>query len=133
MKIETWLFGALGVFFLPIAIVYGFVTDWNEPVGPVGLFLTAGLCLMVALYLWLTSRRIDDRPEDDPAGEIAQGAGELGHFAPHSWWPFAVGLGCAITFAGMAVGWWLLLIGMPIALLATIGWVFEFYRGEYAH
>lgn len=133
MKIETWLFTALGVFFLPIAIVYGFVTDWNEPVGPVGLFLTAGLCLMVGLYLWLTSRRIDERPEDDPAGEIAQGAGELGHFSPHSWWPFAVGMGCAITFAGMAVGWWLLLIGLPIALLATIGWVFEYYRGEYAH
>jgi hypothetical protein len=133
VKIETWVFAAGAVFFLPIAIVYGIVTDWAEPVGPVGMFLTAGLAGMIALYLWLTSRRIDARPEDDPHGEIAQGAGELGHFAPHSWWPLATAIGASITFAGFAVGWWLVLIGIPIALLATVGWVFEFYRGEHAH
>ena len=133
MKIETWVFAAGAVFFTPIAVFYGVVTKWHEPVGVVGLFLSGALALMIAFYLWITSRRIDERPEDDPVGEIAQGAGELGHFSPHSWWPLAAGAGAAITFAGMAVGPWLLLIGLPIGLLATVGWVFEYYRGDYAH
>ena len=133
MKIETWVFAAGAVFFFPIAIFYGLVTKWHEPAGAVALFLSAGLATMLAFYLWLTSRRIDQRPEDDPAGEIAHGAGELGHFPPHSWWPLAAGVGGAIVFAGMAVGMWLMLIGIPIALLATVGWVFEYYRGDYAH
>ncbi len=133
MKIETWLFGSGAVFFTPIAIVYGIVTEWGEPVGTTALFLTAGLAAMIGLYLWLTSRRIDERPEDDPAGEIAQGAGELGFFYASSWWPLAVGLGSALVFTGLAVGWWMVILGLPIALLATLGWVFEGYRNEYAH
>jgi hypothetical protein len=133
MKVETWLFGAGAAFFAPIAIVYGFVTRWKEPLGVTGIGLTAGLSVMIAFYLWLTSRRIDVRPEDDPNGEIAQGAGELGHFAPYSWTPLWLGSGCAVVFAGLAVGWWLVLIGIALTALALVLWVFEFYRGEHAH
>jgi hypothetical protein len=133
VKIETWLFASGVVFFTPVGIVYGIVTDWNEPVGTTALLLTAGLSLMISLYLWLTSRRIDNRPEDNPLGEIADGAGELGFFSPHSWWPLATAAGTALVFMGLAVGWWMVLLGIPIATLATIGWVFEYYRGAYAH
>jgi hypothetical protein len=133
MKVETWLFGAGAFFFAPIAIVYGFVTKWHEPLGVTGLILTAGLALMIGLYLFITSRRIDPRPEDDPFGEIHEGAGELGQFAPYSWAPLWLGLGCMLTFAGLAVGAWLFLIGLVATGLALILWVFEFYRGEHAH
>ena len=75
----------------------------------------------------------DPRPEDDPFGEIAQGAGAQGDFAPYSWWPLPVAVGAALTFAGLAVGWWLFLIGVGVGAIALVGWVFEFYRGEYAH
>src|SRR4028119_1782594 len=101
MKIETALFGAGVFFFAPIAIIYGIVTSWNEPVGTTALFLTAGLAALIALYFWLTSRRIDPRPEDDPMGGIAQGAGEIGHFAPHPRGPLPVAACSAPRPAGL--------------------------------
>jgi uncharacterized membrane protein len=133
MKVETTLFGAGTFFFIPIAVIYGVVTGWNEPAGATALFLTGGLSLLIGLYFWLTGRRIDPRPEDDPMGEIHQGAGELGHFAPYSWWPLPLAAGASICFAGFAVGWWLFYIGVGVAVFSLIGWVFEFYRGEHAH
>jgi len=133
MKVETWLFSAGGFFFAPVGIIYGFVTKWQEPLGVTGLLLVAGLSLMIGAYFLITSRRIGPRPEDDPHGEIAQGAGEVGNFAPYSWSPLWLGLGCALVFAGLAVGAWLFLIGLAATALALIFWVFEYYRGEHAH
>jgi hypothetical protein len=133
VKVEGWLFGSGVLFFLPIGVVYGFVTQWQEPVGVVALFLTAGLALMIGFYLAVVARRIDARPEDDPVAEIYEGAGELGEFAPFSWWPVALAFGAALIFAGLAVGWWLSAIGVGLGTLALVGWVFEFYRGEHAH
>jgi hypothetical protein len=123
----------MGLFLAPVTVVYGYVTNWQEWVGVVGLFLSVGLCAMISAFLWVTSRRIDERPEDNPHAAVADGAGELGHFAPYSWWPLAGGLAAACLFAGLAVGWWLTFIGVGITGVATIGWVFEFYRGEHAH
>jgi hypothetical protein len=133
MKVESWLFGAAAFFFTPIAIVYGFITNWHEPLGVTGLILTAGLGALIGSYFWVTSRRIDARPEDDKEGEIRQGAGEQGHFSPHSWAPLFLGLSSAILFAGLAVGPWLFLVGAALAAVAVVYWVFEYYRGEHAH
>jgi hypothetical protein len=133
VKIETTLFGAGTFFFVPLAIIYGIVTSWHEPVGAAALFLTGGLALLIGLFLWITSRRIDPRPEDDPNADIAEGAGEQGVFAPYSWWPLPVGFAAALVFAGLAVGWWLTGIGMAFGAIALVGWVYEFYRGEHAH
>jgi Cytochrome c oxidase subunit IV len=133
MKVESWLFGAGAFFFLPLAIVYGLVTRWREPLGVTGLLLTGGLALMIGVYLLITSRRISPRPEDDPLGEIAEGAGELGTFSPYSWSPLWLGASCALIFAGLAVGVWLALIGVGLGAIALILWVFEYYRGEHAH
>lgn len=134
MKVETWLFTAGAIFFAPVGIVYGIITDWHEPLGPVGIFLTAGMCALIAAYLFITGRRIDARPEDNPDAEIAEGAGDLGqHFPPYSWTPLWAGAALAITFMGAAVGWWLLVIGLGLTALSAVLWVFEFYRGENAH
>jgi hypothetical protein len=133
MKVETWLFGAGAFFFTPIAIVYGFITRWKEPLGVTALLLTGSLGLLIGLYFWVTSRRIDPRPEDNPLAEISDGAGDQGLFAPFSYWPLPLAFGSAIVFAGLAVGWWLFFIGAGISAVALVGWVFEFYRGEHAH
>ena len=133
MKVEGWLFGSGVLFFPPIGVVYGFVTQWQEPVGVLALFLTAALALLIGFYLAVVARRIDSRPEDDPVGEIYEGAGELGEFAPYSWWPVPLAFGAVLIFAGLAVGWWLMAIGVGVGALALVGWVFEFYRGEHAH
>lgn len=133
MKVETWIFATGTLFFAPIGIVYGLVTEWNEPVGVVGIMLVAGLSALIAGYFYLLSRRIDPRPEDNPYGEIAEGAGELGTFAPYSWWPLWTALSAAALFLGAAVGVWMMLIAAPLGLLAAIGWVMEYYRGAHAH
>jgi len=34
---------------------------------------------------------------------------------------------------GLAIGWWLFLIGLLFTVFATIGFVFEYYRGNFSH
>ncbi|GLY18653.1 cytochrome c oxidase subunit 4 [Kineosporia rhizophila] len=133
MKVESWIFIGGTPLFFAFGIVYGVVTDWNEWVGTSCLFLTGGLSVMIGAYLAYTARHIDARPEDNPYGEIAEGAGELGEFAPHSWWPLAVSAAAAVIFAGLAVGFWLVAMGVLMLGIGLVGWVYEFYRGEHAH
>ncbi|BCT76283.1 putative cytochrome c oxidase polypeptide 4 [Sinomonas cyclohexanicum] len=133
MKIETMIFAIVGVFFLPVAIVYGFLVEWKEWVGILALLLCFGLGIMISSYLMLTGRRVGLRPEDRDDAEIHEGAGEQGHFSPWSWWPLVLGASAAISFLGVAVGWWILFIGAGIALVALVGWVFEYSRGDHAH
>lgn len=130
MKVEFKLFVVLGVFFAVVGVIYGVVTDWEEPVGPFGLLLSAGLAALIGFYLWETGRKLDPRPEDDPMGQIADAEGEFGFFSPHSWWPLALGGSAAVVFAGLAVGVWLLIIGLCLSTLAVVGWTFEYFRGE---
>ncbi|MFP5335106.1 MAG: cytochrome c oxidase subunit 4 [Actinomycetes bacterium] len=132
MKIETMLFGSGVFFFAPVGVIYGLLSDW-EAVGSAGLLLTAGLAALVGAYLWVTSRRIDPRPEDDPQAEISAGAGEQGESSPWSWWPLPLAFGSALVFLGLAVGWWVFYIGAAISAVALIGWVYEYYRGAHAH
>ncbi|HEX6935488.1 MAG TPA: cytochrome c oxidase subunit 4 [Actinomycetes bacterium] len=128
MKVEGWLFAAGFFFFSIAAVIYGLLAE--EPVGTVALAFTAGLAFLIGYYLLFTARRIDPRPEDSVTAEIADGAGELGFYSPHSWWPLACGIGAALTFLGVVVGWWLFVIGAIGGGLAVIGMVFEYYRGE---
>lgn len=131
MKFERNVFLTLMLFFLVVAPIYWFTT--KEIIGAVALALTAVLFALIVGYLALQVRKIDMRPEDDPNGEIAQGAGELGFFPPHSIWPFWVALCMALFCIGPVFGWWLSIIGFGLGLWAVAGWAFEFYRGDYAH
>lgn len=132
MRVETWVFGSGTFFFVPLAFVYGLLSGW-EWVGFIALLLTGGLSATIGLYLYLVSLRVDDRPEDDPYGEVAQGAGDLGFFNPRSVWPIMVAAGGALVFAGMAVGLWLMLIGVGVLLLSSLGLLFEHYVGDFEH
>jgi hypothetical protein len=131
MKVEGFLFVGSAVFFAVADAVYWYFS--KDPTGTTALALAVGLAFLTGFYLLFTGRRLPRRPEDDPDGEISQGTGELGFFSPHSWWPLLVGLAAATAAAGMALGWWLFLIGVLLVFLATIGFVFEYYRGIYAH
>jgi cytochrome c oxidase subunit IV len=132
MKVEGWLFAAGFFFFALSAVIYGVLSD-GEAAGTVALAFTAGLAFLVGYYLLFTARRIDRRPEDTVDAEIADGAGELGFYSPHSWWPLAVAICAALAFLGIVFGWWLFIIGAIGGGLAVIGLVFEYYRGEPAH
>jgi hypothetical protein len=132
MTVEFKLFAWIGGFFTIVGLIYGTITHWKEPVGPFGLLLCAGLSALIGFYLWWTGRKLDPRPEDDPLALISVAEGEYGFFSPHSWWPLVLAASSAVVFLGLAVGWWLFTIGICLAALATIGWTFEYFRGENA-
>jgi len=132
VKLEAKLFGLGILFFIPIGLIYAWWSD-GEPVGTVGLPLLGGLVGMIGAYFGLVARRIDPRPEDDELGEIEQGAGDQGVFAPWSWWPLAVGAAAAMAFLGLAVGFWITYIAAAFGVIALVGWVFEFSRGQHEH
>lgn len=97
MKVESRVFEICTFFFFAAAIVYTVLT--REPVGVAGLFLTGGLSLIIGTYFRFISRRLEQRPEDNPTAEVADGAGEMGFFSPGSYWP----LGMALAASALAV------------------------------
>ena len=131
MKVEGWLFLGCGLFFAGADIVYWYLS--KDPTGTAALAFAVGLTVLVGFYVLFTGRRLPERPEDNPQGEIEQGTGEIGFFSPHSWWPLWVGLAAAVTALGAAIGWWMVLIGFVALLLTSIGFVFEYYRGFFSH
>ena len=131
MRVEGWLFLGCAIFFGVSDIFY-----WNlshDPTGGTALALAVGLAFLTGFYVLFTGRRLPKRPEDDKVGEIEQGTGEIGFFSPHSWWPLFMGLAVATAALGFAIGWWLFLIGMCLTVFASIGFVFEYYRGNFSH
>ena len=131
MKVEGWLFTGCAAFFAVIDVIYWHYS--KDPTGTTALALSVGLAFLTGFYLLFTGRRLPPRPEDRPEAEVAEGTGELGFFSPHSWWPLITGMSAAVAALGAAIGWWLFLIGMLFVLLSAIGFVFEYYRGQYAH
>ncbi|WP_404291392.1 cytochrome c oxidase subunit 4 [Glutamicibacter arilaitensis] len=133
MKVESWLFLGGIFFFTPVAVVYGYMTNWNEWVGLLALLMLTGLSAMVGGYLYFTAKRVGARPEDRIDGEIHENAGDLGLFSPWSWWPLVLAGAAAIGFLGLAVGWWVFFIGAGLSVIALVGWVYEYSRGDHAH
>ncbi|MCX5390232.1 cytochrome c oxidase subunit 4 [Streptomyces sp. NBC_00094] len=128
MKIQGKMFIWLSVFILAMAILYGV---WSkEPVGTTALFLAFGLSIMIGYYLAFTAKRVDAMAQDDKEADVADEAGEVGFFAPHSWQPLSLAVGGALAFLAVAMGWWILYFSFPLLLVGLFGWVFEFYRGE---
>ena len=131
MKFEGSLFIGCAIFFGASDVVYWYFS--KDPTGTTALALSVALAFLIGFYLLFTGRRLPQRPEDNPQGEIADAAGELGFFSPHSWWPLYVGLAAATASLGVVIGWWLFLIGALFLFLTVIGFVFEYYRGIFAH
>jgi hypothetical protein len=132
MRAEAWIFAICAVFFLLVAPAYWFIT--YDPTGTSALTMTFLLTLLVAFYLGFHASRMEPRPEDRRDAEIADGAGELGFFPPHSWWPLWAAATLGLCVFGIAMHtWWLFIIGCGLGVLALCGWVYEYYVGEHAH
>lgn len=128
MRVQGKMFLGLAVFMLITAVVYGM---WSkEPAGTTALFLAFALSTMIGFYLAFTARRADTGAQDREDAEVADDAGELGFFSPHSWQPLSLAAGAALAFMGIIFGWWLLFVSLPVILIGLYGWVFEYYRGE---
>jgi hypothetical protein len=131
MKASWQLFGGLSLFYLIVTIVYFQVG--GEPLGISALLLSGALAGMVGFYVWFTQRRIGvTLPEDNLTAEISDGAGELGFYSPHSWWPLPVALSACVFALGLIIGWWLSLIGLGALVISIVGMVTEYEKPEIA-
>ena len=139
MKIEARLFEILTGLFIIASLAYGvltavFANGGIEWAGTTALVLTAGLTLIIGTFFRFVARRLDTRPEDYEDADIADGAGELGFFSPHSWWPILIALAFSTAAVGAAL-WlpWLIFAGIVFVLAAVCGLVFEYYVGPEKH
>jgi hypothetical protein len=129
MKFGYRLFLFLFFFYAIVTVVYWQLA--NEPVGITALSLSAGLALIVGYYFWFIDRRTGGiLPEDNLQGEISDGAGELGFFSPHSWWPLPVALSATAVGMGLIIGWWLTLIAIGALLVSILGFVLEYEKPQ---
>lgn len=139
MKSNIVLFWLLTAYFVLLATVY---TLWNviehgylEWSGSVTILLSAGLTGFIAFYLMLVQKKqggvlVEDREDSD----IDDGDPELGEFSPWSWWPIFLAFGASLVVLGLCIGFnfWLSFIALPIVLVGVVGWVYEYYRGNFA-
>ena len=127
MKANWQLFVGLSVFYVLMTVVYWYVG--GEAVGITGMLLAACLAGMVGFYVWFTQKRIGTlMPSDNLTAEISDGAGELGFYSPHSWWPLPVALAATAMGMGRIIGWWLTLIAVTALFFGIIGWVTEYEK-----
>ncbi len=131
MKVEAGVTGLVALFFAVVTPVYWFLSE--DPTGTAALVMTTLLGALVAFYLGVVARQIDPRPEDRAEAEVADGAGEQGFYPPYSWWPLYTALSLSVMVLGVAIGWWLVIIGVGVGSLALVGFVYEYYRGFHAH
>jgi membrane protein implicated in regulation of membrane protease activity len=137
MRSNVVILLVMGAYFTIADIAYGI---WShlafgqvEPIGTAAIALLVILSVFIAYYLWSSMRRSGTLPEDNLLGNIEDETGEVGFYSPWSRWPLMLGMSCAVAFASLAVGWWLFFIAFPFAIVALVGFVYEYSRGAHAH
>jgi len=138
MKTNASLFWILAIFFFLMGAVY---TVWNiidtgqvEWAGTVAIPLAGMLSVFLAFYMSRShGAQGGELPEDRLDANIDDGDPELGHFSPWSWWPILLAFACGLVFLALAVGMWIIYIGAALVAVSLVGWVYEYYRGNFVH
>lgn len=129
MRVEGYLFTFVAVFLAVSDAIYWYTS--RDPTGTTALALATALAVLIGTYMIFTARRVGLRLEDRPEAEIAEGAGELGFFSPHSWWPLAAAAGATVVILGWVFGWWLFVLGIGCLVLGAGGFILEYYVSPY--
>jgi hypothetical protein len=145
VRTNVGLWWLLSGFFL---LVFAFYTVWNiiayttaevpwfsaiEWVGSVALLFTAFMSALIAFYIQRVHvAQGGELPEDVLTADIDDGDPEMGEFSPWSWWPIVLAFSAGLAFIGLAVGAWMVPIGLGVFAVAIVGWVYEYYRGYFA-
>ena len=104
-----------------------------EWVGTIALGLCGVLAAFIAFYLSrVRNAQGGELPEDNVNGNIDDGDPEAGFYSPFSWWPITLAASLGLIFLGLAVGFWVSIIGVGVGLIALVGWTYEYYRGFFA-
>lgn len=136
MKTNINLFWILLGFFVLLDIIYiaWAIIDTGEVewVGAVAIGLCGLLSAFIAFYLRLVYKNQGgELPEDRLDADIDDGDAEQGFFPPWSWWPVILAGGAALVFLGLAIDFWIVGYAAVIAVIGLVGWVYEYYRGNF--
>ncbi len=126
MKAGYKLFAFLAAFYGILAVIYWLLG--GEALGITAISLSAGLALTIGFYFYTNDKRMGVLPSDNDDGEIADLAGELGFFSPHSWWPLPLALSACAMGLGLVVGWWLTVIALGALVVSIIGFTTEYEK-----
>ncbi len=137
MKTNIGVLWILTAYFAVLTIVY---TVWAivdtgelEWIGSIAIGLSSVLAAFIAFYLQFQMKNQGGvLPEDRLDADIDDGDSEIGFYSPWSWWPIMLAAGAGIAMLGMSVGIWVALYGVPLILVALVGWTYEYYRGYFA-
>ncbi|WP_029145110.1 cytochrome c oxidase subunit 4 [Microbacterium luticocti] len=143
MRTNIGIWWVICGFFVVMSAVYTF---WNivdhpdivwfhaiEWVGTIALLFVGFMAALIAFYIGRVHRaQGGELPEDVLTADIDDGDPEIGEFSPWSWWPIVLAGSAAIAAIGLAVGSWMLPIGFGVFAVAIVGWVYEYYRGNFA-
>ena len=128
MKASWRLFAGLAAFYAIMAVIYYAIG--GEALGITAIALSSGLAGLIGFYVWFSDKRIGMLPQDNLEAEIADGAGELGFYSPHSWWPLAVASSMIAAGLGLIVGWWLTLIAVAALVVTVLGFTLEYEKPD---
>jgi hypothetical protein len=143
VKTHVHLWWILTAFFLVVAVIYTIWSSLAHPgvpfvqatewVGSIALLFTALMAALIAFYMGrVRNAQRGELPEDILTADIDDGDPELGEFSPWSWWPIVLAFSASLAILGLAVGTWLMPIGIAVFIIAIVGWVYEYYRGHFA-
>lgn len=132
-----WILTAFGLIASAVYTVWALVDPYAgyvEWVGTIGLALVGLLSGLIAFYVGrVYAAQGGELPEDRLDANIDDGDAEQGFFSPWSWWPILLAAGLAIIFLGLAIGPWIAMFGGGFAVIAIVGWTYEYYRGYFSH
>ena len=128
MRVEAVVFLGVTAFFASIGTLYWFTS--YEDAGTTMLAGAALLGLLIGVYLFRWSRRIQARPEDRPDASLADAAGTTAEFPAASIWPFVFGLGATAFATGFVFGVWIFVLGGAIFALGVLGYIAESRRAR---
>jgi len=127
MRVSAVFLAGTGIFFAIIGIVYWFTS--YEDAGFLMLLGSALLGLLPGSYYLWWSYKMKPQFNDDPEGEIAEGAGTIASFPGSSIWPFLLGMGAMFAVLTFVFGLWLAPIAAALIISAAIGVTVESRRG----
>ena len=94
----------------------------------------SGLAGMIGFYLYYTGKRVGSRPEDRQRRRDPRGCRRAGALQPLELVAAGVGRRPAPPASWASPwAWWIVFIAGGMAVVALVGWVYEYSRGDHAH
>ncbi|MGO1265174.1 MAG: aa3-type cytochrome oxidase subunit IV [Microbacterium gubbeenense] len=138
MKTNIVIWWMLAVFFF---VCFAGYAVWNivdhggvEWIGTVVFLFAAFMTGLIGFFVTALHRgqKGVELPEDRLDVGIDDADPEVGEFAPWSWWPIVLAAAPAVGVLGLATAHFLLPLAAALLVIGLVGWVYEYYRGNFA-